>query len=330
MTKTKINKKPATEIAAKSVLNLNSGFKHKKLCTGPTFTAGNACVYNCEFCYVPQLLSRNPKMIGLKRESGLEHSEMVVRRSNPVELLKKQLLTSDGKWRKQNHSEHVVYTSPLVDCAPTLELMRETAEMSDLILENTNWNIRFLSKSANLLKLAHTSNPRIKGRGIFGHSTGTLDDRLASSFERGTALVSKRIKDHRHLQDEGHRTFGMVCPIIPQRDYDAFAEEVLHELRVEHCEHVWVEVLNARGASLSNTTAALKNKGYDWEAEQLTDISRSRELAEEYARRTFLAFHQRVPHARLRFLQYVSKDNLEWWRRYENEGAVLLGKHAKT
>ena len=47
---------------------------------------------------------------------------------------------------------------------------------------------------------------------------------------------------------------------------------------------------------------------------------------EEYARATFLAHAKNVPPATLRFLQYVRKGTLGWWREQESKGAVLLGK----
>src|SRR5947208_2637146 len=52
-------------------------------------------------------------------------------------------------------------------------------------------------------------------RMIFGVSTGTFDDRLAAAFEEGTPLVSKRINSLHVLQDNGFRTYAMVCPSLP-------------------------------------------------------------------------------------------------------------------
>jgi len=46
-----MNGKPVFDVPAKSVLNMESGFRHKLLCDGPTFTAGSACAYSCCFCY---------------------------------------------------------------------------------------------------------------------------------------------------------------------------------------------------------------------------------------------------------------------------------------
>ena len=36
------------------IINFHSGFRHKRLCTGPTFTAGDRCVYRCGQRSLPQ------------------------------------------------------------------------------------------------------------------------------------------------------------------------------------------------------------------------------------------------------------------------------------
>jgi len=57
-------------------------------------------------------------------------------------------------------------------------------------------------------------------------------------------------------------------------------------------------------------------------------VNKNKSAMEEYARATFLAHAAVVPPEKLRFLQYVQKDHVEWWRSLESRGAVLLGKHA--
>ena len=53
-----MNGKRVFTVPAKSVLNLESGFAHKLLCDGPTFSAGSACVYKCVYCYVPAIMRK--------------------------------------------------------------------------------------------------------------------------------------------------------------------------------------------------------------------------------------------------------------------------------
>lgn len=319
--------KPVYTIDAKSVLNDNSKFDEKLLCDGLTFTAGNCCVYGCKYCYVDSMLAIQRQMIDLKNGTGLEHSEMVVRRKNPQDILRGQLFTKKGNPRGICREKKVIYSSPLVDCAATIELVKETAELCKIILENTQWDIRLLSKSALLPGVLDHIPTEYHQRLILGLSLGTLDDKLALSFEVGTSRPSARIRALHRLQDDGIRTFGMICPSLPQSDYEAFSKEMCDAIRVDRCEHVWAEIINVRGASLKSTADALRAKGYHAEAAMLENTSNS-QGHEECARETFLAHAGNITGGKLRFLQYVTKDTRQWWEAQKSSGAILLGKHA--
>lgn len=323
-TTTQMNGKPVFYAPAKTVLNLNSGFRHKLLCDGPTFSAGSACTYSCSFCYVPDLMQKSPHMQGIEAK----HHEVVVRRTNAIELLRKQLTTAKGKPKFPDPSDNrVLYASPLVDVAGNVELMNETIEACKLILDLTHWHIRLLSKSNLLPKIAEAlaiSHPDAKNRVIYGVSTGTPDDDLAKSFEQGTALVSKRIQSLHWLQDNGFRTYGMICPSLPQRNYDAWAKTMHDMIRAEKCEHVWAECMNARGESFERTVQCLRAAGYSQEADDFTDVTKDEPSWEAYSRTTFEAHAKLYKPRQLRFLQYVKASTKEWWKARESEGAILL------
>ncbi|MBN8422895.1 MAG: hypothetical protein J0L73_28560 [Verrucomicrobia bacterium] len=335
-----MNGKPVLFRPAKTVLNMDSGFKEKLLCDGPTFSLGDACTYSCSFCFVVAMMAKAGYM-----PKGRRHIDMVVRRENALKILHSQLLTNPGKGKPRQpkyndpNDQRVVYSSPLVDCAGNMDLVRETVEACVLILLLTNWHIRLLSKSNLLPKLAallvnHTPSQAwrsdVRRRMIFGVSTGTLDDSQAAAFEKGCAKPSKRFESLHWLQDEGFRTFGMICPSLPQRDYSGWAAEMHCALRGHNCEHIWAEVMNVRGQSLSNTVSALHHAGYEWQASALQRVSEDPAAWEDYARQTFLAhaqYHHNQPE-RLRFLQYVTPKTLDWWKSHAASGAILLGAAA--
>ncbi len=317
--------KPIVEVDSKTIINFKSGFSHKKLCDGLTFTTGSSCVFSCSFCYVEDLMRKNPH----KLSNPQDHQSMVIRRRNPVAVARAQLSYRNGKLRFPDSSDRrVIYASPLVDVAANMELVTETIEVCRVILELTHWQIRLLSKSNLLTKVAEALAP-YRDRMIYGLSTGTLDDDLGASYEKGTALVSKRIKALRKLQDEGFRTFAMVCPSLPLADensYRDFAEQSAEKLRTALCEHVWAEVLNVRGASMVRTCAALRNAGYLEEAERLERVSTDPLAWESYARQTFEA-HARIYQdqpGKLRFLQYVGRGTRPYWEAQVAKGAILL------
>ena len=324
----KIGKKPVFYNEAKTIINLKSHFQEKMLCDGPTFSTGAACVFSCAFCYVESGLIRTAQTRQI-REAGLKFEDTVIRRKNPIEVLRGQLFDKKGQPKFPDPNDtRVIYASPLVDVAATRPLVDETVEVCKLILEHTHWQIRLLSKSRLLHELAGQIPEQWKERMIYGLSIGTLDDKLASAFERGATIPSKRLEALHKLQDDGYRTFGMICPSLPQPDYDKFAREMADAIRVERCEHVWAEVINLRGKSLTRTIESLWMGGLNHEADLLTGV-KTGDRWEEYARDTFLAHTRHIPAGKLRFMQYVKASNREWWEQHRDKGAVLLGKAAE-
>lgn len=320
-----MNGKPVIEVDATTVINFASGFSHKLLCDGLTFSLGSACAYTCAYCYVPDIMRRNPHNL----DEGLDHSSIVVRRRNSIEVMERQLTYKSGSPKFDDpNDQRVIFASPLVDVAANMELVRETIEACRLILTLTHWRIRLLSKS-NLLPEVAEALANHKSRVIYGISTGTLSNGLARAFEPDAPLVSKRIESLHRLQDDGFRTFGMICPSLPQSDataYARFAQECATAIRADRCEHVWAEAMNVRGDSLLNTTKALRDAGYSAEATRLNQVSQDGPEWEEYARSTFEA-HAGVYDSqpgKLRYMQYVTKATRPYWESRKAAGAVVL------
>lgn len=328
--------KPVFSVPAKSVVNFKSAFSHKQLCDGLTFTAGSACQYSCSFCYVEAMMQKNPHWQAIKDQApDGKFENVVIRREGAVEAVRKQITHANGKPRFGDPTDRrVIYASPLVDVAANMELVRETVDICREILSLTHWQIRLLSKSSLLPKVAEAIAAEGRcweDRMIFGVSTGTLNDGLARAFEKGTALVSKRITSLHWLQDNGFRTYGMICPSLPQSDYRKFAEDMSQAIRSERCETVWSESINVRGDSFTRTEQALSDAGFHDEARRLQVVSEDKAEWEMYARDTFLA-HAAVYQGeqspdgspKLKHLQYVTRDSRQWWMDREDSGAVLL------
>jgi DNA repair photolyase len=322
------NGKPEFEIPAASVINFKSAFAEKGLCTGPTFTAGLACHFSCSYCYVAAQLSRNPAVLRITKETGLSFDQLSIVKETPLSVLKRQLFDSRGCLRKVANQFHVIFGSPVVDVAANLETARRTVELCRFILEHTNWHIRLLSKSVLLLEVACELSA-FKDRLILGFSTGTLNEPLAAATEKGTSRVSARIKALHWLQNNGFRTFGMLCPILPVENVEEYIAAAVQVLQVDRLEHVWAEVLNARGNSLRRTVEALAKADHLEVAVAVEQIAQDRVMWERSARRTFDALCGHVPRKKLRFLQYVQPGTLEWWWDHVQNGAILLGSQVR-
>jgi len=304
----------------RKIINLQSGFAEKQLCDGPTFTAGDACVYSCAFCFTESM--------GTTKGITESHTESIVRRRNPLQVLANQLLHPNGKPKYNDPTDQrVIYGSPLVDVAANIELCKETIEICKFILTTTHWQIRLLSKS-NLLPYIAKALNEYKNRVIYGVSTGTPDNNLAKAFECGTALVSKRIESLHWLQDNGFRTYGMLCPSLPYsttEEYETLSRDLNNLIRSDKCEQVWGEVINVRGESMERTCDALITSGYEKEAKLLREVTEDQEKWEQYSRKTFEAHTKYCPKDKLRYLQYIKPETVAWWKEKESEGAVLLG-----
>ena len=148
-------------------INENSGFIHKRLCDGLTFTAGTACAYSCEYCYVLSQVLKQEGVRNTMERSGLPFNKLVIRRQNILPHLAQQLTakkrrktvvqTADqilapeliqrwgltGDWSLKNRvlkyvggdwDGKVIFGSPFVDIAATSALVDETIEMCEMIL----------------------------------------------------------------------------------------------------------------------------------------------------------------------------------------------------
>ena len=316
-------------------------FGFKRLCDGLVFNLGDACAFSCEYCYVKGVAWRFTKQV-IDRHNELQSEanglapdrdfhEVVIRRADALQVLEAQLTRTDGTPRYDDSDRRVVFTSSLVDVAANMELLRETADACNLILEKTGWQIRLLSKSSLLAKLPDYIAERHHGRLIFGFSTGTLDDRVSRAIESGSPLVSQRLKALHALQDSGFRTFGMICPSLPQSDYEEFSRDICASIRVDKCEHVWAEPLNVRAEAMPRTIAGLVRENLGEEAAMLSAVHGpgKAQAWEHYARETFLAHTRHVPASKLRFLQYVDASSAGWWSHMRGKGALLLGSKAR-
>ena len=283
------------------------------------------------YCYVEAQVGTKPFVTNVL--GGRKFQDVVIRRRGAVDRLRHELHTTRGI-PKYKDAEGVIYGSPLVDIAATKELTDETIEIVHLLLECTGWDIRLLSKSPLIKQIARSLSAEEKPRVIFGLSTGTLDDAYGRAVEPTCPAPTKRIAALHWLQDEGYRTFAMLCPIPPQ-PMSEFIKRVRSDIRPNQCEHVWAEVINLRGASMNATVKDLQNAGLTQAAKDLQAVcgEGSQTKWEQYARDTFMTLADAIPGKeegpRLHFMQYVTRSSNEWWTRQIGRGAVVLGPSGK-
>lgn len=335
------------------ILNDKSGFKPKKLCSGYTFSAGTACFYSCRYCYVEDMISKAPGVQDLlaavnQNNPGIQKGfqDVIIRRQDPVGTLKNELRTAKGalKYKGGKYAAAraagdpmVIYGSPLVDIAAHKDLVQETIKMVQVLLNDTDFDIRLLSKSPMIVEIAKSLSADQKSRVIFGLSIGTFDYETAQAIEKHCPPPQKRIEALHWLQENGYRTYGMICPILPQ-PMEQYVALVKEHIRPEKCEHVWAEVVNVRKDSMTLTVAALEKAGKLEAVAALYKVygedKRCKANWEQYAKDTFTALAAAIPRnakgqPKLRFLQYEVKATRDWWTAQVPNGAILLTEHAQ-
>lgn len=99
-----MNRKQVFTVPALTVINLASHFGEKLLCDGPTFSTGSACAYSCAFCYVDALMHKNPHTKEI-RDKGIPFEDVVIRRENSIEAVRKQLLDKNDSPKFKTSSD---------------------------------------------------------------------------------------------------------------------------------------------------------------------------------------------------------------------------------
>lgn len=310
-----------------TVLNTGSGFIHKDLCEAGTITGGSACLYGCTYCSVGASMFRSPQT-RILRLLGIEHGDAFLRRLDPAATLLAQLTKKDGTPRYLvPEDRRVVIISPIVDPLANEALLDETLELILLVFKYTNWDVRILTKSMLIKKLANRIPQEYRQRMIYGLSIGILDDPLAQVVERMTSAPTARLDAYAQLKRQGLRTYSMHCPILPQADYTAYVQQLASKTNWETDEHIWAEALNQRGDSNIKTIAALANAGFHEQANLLKETTESQAAWEfGYNRPLFQALAAACPPGKLRYLVYASDQDRDYWLGQRGRGAVVLGK----
>src|SRR6266404_3187843 len=89
-----IHGKPVHTVPTKTIINFDSGFRHKLLCDGLTFICGSACVFRCTYCYVESVIGRNADVRSVLKQTGLKFRDVIIRRSDPIAKVKDALTTN--------------------------------------------------------------------------------------------------------------------------------------------------------------------------------------------------------------------------------------------
>ena len=99
--------------------------------------------------------------------------------------------------------------------------------------------------------------------------TATQDkENVISVVERNASPLSERMEVMRQAHRAGLRTYGMLCPLLPGiADSAAQVEEMVRFCLDCRVEEIFAEPVNPRGSGLIHTETALREKGFESEAD---------------------------------------------------------------
>lgn len=303
--------------SGKTGIARTEGFSHKLL-ADYSVNIGNICEFGCTFCYVPAVTGKQKTVQSILRQ-GYSVGEFSSYRSRENVLT---TVAEDLRKIKPGDRSTVFFCTTCDPCA-TQEHAEISIEAMRLILKRSDLQIRVLSKSI-LIKEITLALTDYKGRIVYSLSTGTALEEISRSIEHYASSIGYRVKTLHWLQDNNYRTYGMICPVLPSEIHNVAA--LIDQVRPEYCEHVWVEAINLRGKSLVNTYNQLMSSGLEEHACELKRVIGNRKNWLEYSKKLFLAFQQEMDKRgaldKLRFLQYVSKDDKEFFAL--QKGAICL------
>jgi len=284
---------------------------------------GNICEFGCSYCYVPSItLKQKTVQDVLKKGYTVDDISSYRPRNNVLECVAKDL-----KKISSDDNNYVFFCTTCDPCA-TEEHTETTIDAIRLIMEGSSLQVRVLSKSALITRVAK-SLIDYKERITYSLSTGTASSPISKAIEERASSITDRVHALQWLQDKGFRTYGMICPVLPS-EVDNL-KQLLDQVRPDLCEGVWGEAVNVRGRSLENTLNKLKEAGLEEDAKELQWVMGNKKVWIEYAKNLFLGFQKEMRDRelldKLHFLQYVSKHDREFYE--GNSGAVCLYKKKK-
>ncbi len=296
------------QYSGKTGIAPSNGFKKKRL-ADLVVNIGNACEFSCSYCYVPDMPFHQPSIKELLRQGHRREQFSNYRHTfNVIKTVKKDL-----EKISPDDTSVVLFCTTCDPCSNAVHT-QTTIQASKLILEKSNLQIRILSKSDNILDVAKALAD-YKDRVSYGLSTGTCLDEISRSIEVSASPIKDRVAALHWLQDHGYHTFGMICPVLPSEV--GRVRELLGQIRPEFCDNIWVEAINDKGRSLTNTLAALTSSGLDWHSYALRNVIKGKDSWRKYTQDLYRAFSHELGRKnsvkKLHFLQYTTKADRDYW-----------------
>jgi DNA repair photolyase len=238
--------------SVKTPITASPGFAKKELSEYKLDILG-LCGFGCKYCssnhgnYLRINRSRfadmTEKQLGELRFPS-ESPELTFQWPDILPNLERQLERKPVDW---GSGKTMVFSMLTDGFSPQLLMSGTTEKVLRLVVENTAFRIRVLTKNAIVARPQWIKLfSEYPGRFVVGLSTGSMNDEWAKRIEIGTSVPRARLGALQHLQDAGIPTFGMLCPVFPDVLDDCGLEHLIDAVRPREVETLWAEPYNDR------------------------------------------------------------------------------------
>jgi DNA repair photolyase len=203
----------------------------------------------------------------------------------------------------------------------------------EAILREPGWTVRILTKNAAVVKdfeLIERFRDRVQvGISLTGTAPGTP---LLSLLEPNASPIPERMAALTEANRRGLRTYAMLCPLLPGIANSSDEIRELVDFSLSHnAEEIFAEPINGRGPGLARVEDALRNTGWQSEADAVANVRKAAGWSPYVVRlladlQSSLAARNSV--TKLRFLLYPAQlvDKDRRWLRLHDQGVKWLEK----
>ena len=263
---------------------------------------GLKCGHGCTYCSTGAMLRTNPifKKLGL---SPFDNSYAIIDPDTP------RRVAYDAQKKKKTG---IVQLCTIVDAwAPEAQEYNLGRKCLEAILPEAGWTVRILTKNASVIN-DFDFIEKYFDRVIVGLSITATPEKsnIIKVIEPNASPIEERLDALRQAHNQGLRTYGMLCPLLPGiADSSEQIDQLVKSMVECGVEEIFAEAVNPRGRGLILTEQALLAAGLFSEAVAIRNI-RKRQNWSNYVMCLIKNVQRSVREyydiSKLRFLQYPS------------------------
>jgi DNA repair photolyase len=264
---------------------------------------GTKCGHGCTYCSTGAMLRCHPSFKAAK-ENPFKHGYAIIDPDIP---------------EKVAHDAAHMRNRGLAQLCTTVDAWAPESKKYDLgrrcleaLLTQPGWAVRILTKNAAVAKDFDFIR-EYRDRVLVGLSLTATPDRenVMLTVEPNASPISERVAVLKQAHEMGLRTYGMLCPLLPNiADAPQHIDQLVRFCKIIGVEEVFAEAVNPRGAGLRLTEDALRAAGLAAEADAVHQVRRTENWSAYVAKlikSIQVAMRRHGMISRLRFLLYPAR-----------------------